>query len=636
MRKCASHGSNASPSSVTAQLWRSLLSWSLPRWSLLKWCMLLSLCACSADPDADATAVATACADNMAGSCDAGAVGDAGALVDGVVGDAASTPDGQEALDVSTDGQAVVDVSGDGATPAPPDAAALTWGCTAASAATCSSVAQSGASVGCDFWAVDLDNTFVPGGSRGYYDAAGAQYAIVVANTSAQLAANIAIENNAGVLKYDSSGALLDLSPLPPGQLRTYNLPSSQGVNGTSVSKSAFHITSSAPISAYQFNPLTKETTYSADASLLSPGSGVHFMVMSREQSFGMLRGFVTVVAIAAGLTTVDVTFGKDTIKTLASNDGSIAVYMAGESAQFELEQWDTLNLETDAVGADLTGTVILATQPVKVWAGSEAANAPNTNHCIVAKCTPAELSKGVKCGVCAADSAVGCFNNAHCASFITCCADHLEMEMIPVANWGSQYVAVKVQPQSSEPDMWRILAAQDGTTLTATPEPKGPKGLPISLPTLNKGQWFELQTADTFVLKAAGPKGDPAPILVGHFLAGASAGAGVGNIGDPAFLLAVAVAQWRSCHVFVTPHTFEFDYVSIAAPLAAQVKLDGKPLPAGAWKQVGKAYKWIRQPVAHGIHRVDATAPVAVDVYGWDDYTSYGYPAGMDLKKTP
>ena len=601
---------NASPGPITA---------------LLGWSLVLGLCACSTDPEANVPAVAVACADNVAGSCDAGVVGDAG-----------SAADGQEVLDVTTDGQVAVDVTGDGPTSATTDAATLTWGCSATSAATCESVAQSGASVGCDFWAVDLDNAFVPGGSRGYFDAAGAQYAIVVANTSAQLAANIVVENNAGAVNYDSSGALLDVSPLPPGEMRTYNLPNSQGVNGTAISKSAFHITSSVPISAYQFNPLTKEFTYSADASLLLPVSGKHFMVMSREQSFGLLRGFVTVVAISGGLTTVAVTFSKDTTKTLASNDGSIAVYKAGETAQFELEPWDTLNLETDAVGADLTGTLILTTKPVKVWAGSEAANAPNTNHCIVAKCTPAELSKGVKCGVCEADGTVSCFKNEHCASFITCCADHLEMPMIPVANWGSQYVAVKVQPQSTELDLWRILAAQDGTTLAATPEPKGPTGLPIPLPTLNKGQWFELETADTFVLEAQGPKGDPAPILVGHFLAGAGAGAVGGNIGDPAFLLAVAVAQWRSCHVFVTPDTFDFDYVSIAAPLAAQVKLDGKLLAASAWKQVGKAYKWTRQPVASGLHTVDATAPVAVDVYGWDAYSSYGYPAGMNLMQAP
>ena len=36
--------------------------------------------------------------------------------------------------------------------------------------------------MGCEFWGADLDNAFVPGGSRGYYDAAGAQYSIVVSN----------------------------------------------------------------------------------------------------------------------------------------------------------------------------------------------------------------------------------------------------------------------------------------------------------------------------------------------------------------------------------------------------------------------------------------------------------------------
>jgi hypothetical protein len=36
--------------------------------------------------------------------------------------------------------------------------------------------------IGCDYWGVDLDNAFVPGGKEGYYDASGAQFAIVVSN----------------------------------------------------------------------------------------------------------------------------------------------------------------------------------------------------------------------------------------------------------------------------------------------------------------------------------------------------------------------------------------------------------------------------------------------------------------------
>jgi len=36
--------------------------------------------------------------------------------------------------------------------------------------------------IGCEYFAADLDNAFVPGGNDGFFDAAGAQFAVVVAN----------------------------------------------------------------------------------------------------------------------------------------------------------------------------------------------------------------------------------------------------------------------------------------------------------------------------------------------------------------------------------------------------------------------------------------------------------------------
>ena len=38
------------------------------------------------------------------------------------------------------------------------------------------------------------------------------------------------------------------------------------------------------------------------------------------------------------------------------------------------------------------------------------------------------------------------------------------------------------------------------------------------------------------------------------------------------------------------------------------------------------------RLKVGDGVHSLDASAPVGVVVYGYDDDVSYGYPAGLDL----
>ncbi|MCO4759952.1 MAG: IgGFc-binding protein [Myxococcales bacterium] len=497
--------------------------------------------------------------------------------------------------------------------------------------------------IGCSFWATDLDNAFVPGGKRGYYDAAGAQYAVVVSNPSDKLAANIKIETNEGEVKVDAKGDDLDLSPLKAGELRVYNLPP-RNINGTVQAKLAYKISSSVPITAYQFNPLENVNVFSNDASLLLPEEllGKYYMVMSREQSFSVLRGFITIVATLGGTTTVNVQFSKTTGKTLASSTGKkIKVFNGGEGGEFILNQWDTLNIESDLVGSDLTGSIVTANKRVAVFAGSEAANAPNTNRCDVDLCTDKELSSNIKCGVCAYDKKTPCYKNEQCSQFITCCADHLEMQMFPIKTWGSHYVAVKLFPRGQESDYWRIMAAEDGTKVTTIPPIKNQDGKNVYVPVLNKGEWYEIETTKSFEIVAKKGDGSPAPIMVGHFMASQDAPdpnsvgpqPGDAGTGDPAFLLSIPVAQWRTEFVFLAPNKYAMNYISVAAPMDAKVSFNGKQLSPDYFEKVSKSYKMTRIFVGEGVHRVKSDKPVAVDVYGFDQYVSYGYPAGLDLK---
>ena len=497
--------------------------------------------------------------------------------------------------------------------------------------------------IGCSFWATDLDNAFVPGGKRGYYDAAGAQYAVVVSNPSDKLAANIKIETNEGPVEYDAKGDKLDLSPLKPGQLRVYNLPP-RNINGSVQAKLAYKVSSSVPITAYQFNPLENENVFSNDASLLLPEEllGKYYMVMSREQSFSILRGFITIVATLGGQTTVNVQFSKTTGKTLASSGGkTIKSFKGGEGGEFILNQWETLNIESDMVGSDLTGSIVTANKRVAVFAGSEAANAPNTNRCDVDLCTDKELSNNTKCGVCAYDKKTPCYKHEQCSQFITCCADHLEMQMFPIKTWGSHYVAVKLFPRGQESDYWRIMAAEDGTKVTTIPPIKNQDGKNVYVPVLNKGEWYEIETTKSFEIIAKKGDGKPAPIMVGHFMASQDAPdpnsvgpqPGDAGTGDPAFLLSIPVAQWRDEFVFLAPNKYAMNYISVAAPMDAVVTFDGNALSPDFFENVSKTYKMARIFVGEGVHRVRSDKPVAVDVYGFDQYVSYGYPAGLDLK---
>jgi len=503
--------------------------------------------------------------------------------------------------------------------------------------------------VGCAFWATDLDNAFVPGGNQtGYYDAANAQYSVVVSNPSDKLSSTLKVLNNEGPVPFDSKGEPLDLSPLKPGDLRVFNLPP-RNINATIQEPLAYRIESSSPIAAYQFNPLENVNVYSNDASLLLPEEMLDnwYIVMAREQSFSILRGFLTVVAVQPGPTKVTVTFAKTSGKTLPSSDGSIKSFKPGESAEFTLKQWDTLNIESDQVGGDLTGSEILADRRVAVFAGSEAANVPNTNHCLTNKCTEAQKQKGIKCGVCEWDNKTQCGSNEHCSAFITCCADHLEMQMFPVTTWGTHYVGVKLFPRGQELDSWRILAATDGTKVALNPPQKDAKGKPINVPVLDHGEWFEFESKGSFEIISKRDDGAAAPIMVGHFMASQDAPepntsgsqSGDAGTGDPAFLLAIPIEQWRTDYVFLTPNKYAQNYISIAAPMDAEVLIDGEPLAPDLFQNINKDHKFVRLFVNPGTHVVRALPVgkeprrVAVDVYGFDQYVSYGYPAGLDLK---
>ncbi|MGC6417735.1 MAG: IgGFc-binding protein [Bradymonadia bacterium] len=465
--------------------------------------------------------------------------------------------------------------------------------------------------IGCDYWAADLDNALVPGGD-GFLNAERAPYAIVVSNPHPSFTAQVTVANNEEVVAD---------TLVPPLGLHVFNLPH-RDINQTSITPFAYRVRSSIPIIAYQFNPLENEEVFSNDASLLLPSHvlGDKYLVMTREQSFAQLRGFLTVVAIKEEPTTVSVTVTART----QGGVGGIPAMEPGERFEAVLNQFDVLNIKTGAPGADLTGSSIESSQPVVVFAGSEAANVPNTNHCI-------NVDPVDGLGVCEADQEVPCRDNYDCnaAGLNTCCADHLEQQLFPISTWGRHYVATKSYERGNERDYWRIIASEDDTKIETVP-PQQP------IPTLNAGDWYEFGSREHFEIIS------DKPIMVGQFLASEHAPnpnrrnrlePGDAATGDPAFILAVPTEQYRPDFVFLAPDKYAFDYVSITAPVESNVFFDDVPIAEG-WEAIGDGSEWrtARFQIGDGVHFLDADQPISVVVYGYDQYVSYGYPGGLNL----
>jgi hypothetical protein len=506
--------------------------------------------------------------------------------------------------------------------------------------------------VGCDYWAVDLDNAYEVQGGK-IYDAQNAQFAVIVSNTTAttaQVTVTLGPDKtdpNTKTKIYTVAGKALQVIKLPDP---SWGLKP-QNQDGTSINKLAYRIRSSQPIVAYQFNPLQNYGVFSNDASLLIPTTAVgkEYWVLSRAQ-LGTYRGYVTVVATQPGKTLV--TFVSSAV-TLAGKDADgqpIPAMKKGEKKTFTLYQGEVLNIETndtnpsDNIGEDLTGSYVSADRPVVVFGGSEASNSPTFGNCV-----PSTFGKVCASTTLAGMSGQACSNDQQCKT--PCCADHLEEQMFPVESLGTHYVAARLWPRGKEKDAWRVLAVQNGTKVTITPD------IGVSVPTLNQGQWYEFETTADFVIES------DKPLLVGQYMAssyatvtkepatcqsdltcaqsGFTAKCEPGGfqkfcapIGDPSLLLGIATTQYLPEYRFLVPAEYVANYVSIIAPQGAQVELDGTPLLPSNFKAIGSTgWTVAKLPAAPGTHHLASTKKIGLYVYGYDDDVSYGYAGGALLE---
>ena len=172
-------------------------------------------------------------------------------------------------------------------------------------------------------------------------------------------------------------------------------------------------------------------------------------------------------------------------------------------------------------------------------------------------------------------------------------------------------------------------MASQDGTEVVLNP--------PVAtVPTLDTAKWFEFETSADFEISATHP------ILVGQFLAAEHApdpgqDEGDAGIGDPSFMLAVPIRQFRDSYVFFAPDIYQWNYVSIAKKKSSSALLNGieaEQHPGAQSAEIlNSVWKAVRVPIAEGLHTLECADTCSVMVHGFDQYVSYGYPGGLNLE---
>lgn len=540
----------------------------------------------------------------------------------------------------------------------------------------CEIAVENASYVGCEYYAVDLDNANV--GEA--LNAAAQQFAVVLSNPSPSLDATVIVELNAAPVG-EPYNAMVVAGPLDvgPRALEVIELPARE-VDGsppgefdtgthTALTSNAYRITASAPIIAYQFNPLENFDVFSNDASLLVPTSALssggksaqsNYLAIGWPQTiadadcdakcepkdkdclsacmatdFGEhLRSTLTIVGTEDD-TTVAVQLSTDIVGTEAITDVT-----AGSVVEVVLGPFDVLNLETGSFNADFTGSNVIADRPVVVFSGNEASDVP--------------YFPGL--------------------SQRQCCADHLEEQLSPTHTLGTTFVAVRspsrtcalhdagsdVRCEEDEYDVFRFVGTGEFPEVeTSLPSPNQSFGL-------DPGRPRDVLSYEDFWIRATGA------IEVGQFITSQWVVCGPGNndqpCGDPAFILLPPVEQYRTDYLFLVPDKYAFDYLLIAAPAevidptdislrlndqditdldycVARPIVEPVPVQDELVDFVTITCALSRPEIDNGppatvddglqydgVHRLTSNRPVGLAIYGFDAFVSYGYAGGTNL----
>jgi hypothetical protein len=480
----------------------------------------------------------------------------------------------------------------------------------------CQIAAEQPSNVGCEFWAVDLDQ------QDGFGDPASAPWGVAISNAGSGKA-DITIEINEAPVgeplalstvqqKSVDAGSLLALV-LPTRELDCGTKPNDYASPGTCLSSRAFRITSSAPIVVYQFNVF--ENAYSNDASLLLPTNalGNIYRVLGwpaghpvKVPGFNIIdRSYVTVVGTTPNT--------KVTVKPSWRIKGNppIAQTAAGGEIVATIGPFDVLNLETDdgtfqddvKTLADLSGTLVQATAPVAVFSGVETTSAPG-----------GVLEIPVPPGWTTED---------------TCCLDHLEDQLFPVESVGMNYVIPRSPIRSTgsfhEPDILRFVGAAEAANVTTT------LPAPFASFTLQPGEVKTTWTQDDVIITS------DKPVMVGQILVSNEYLDGA-YIGDPSLTVYPPVDQFRNDYIFLAPGSWDQSWVVIAAEQGSDVAVDGTN-PGNCIVTLSgtlgdKTYESRRCPLDEGVHGLHGDKPFGVVAYGYGAAGSYAIVGGADVKK--
>ncbi len=511
---------------------------------------------------------------------------------------------------------------------------------------TCAAANDLHSYVGCDFWPTIIANpvwdVFDP--------------AVVVANGSMMPAQVVidgpnAFHQEVTVAAGGLQTVLLKwVTDLKGPEFSTVNTSGGRQKNSVRVDKGAYHMTSTVPVTAWQFNPLqyTKPAcpgitggesgcrSASVDASLLLPSTAMTgnyriFGYSSKNEGdqWGSTPSGAAITATVDN-TVVTVQLGPKCGAELypttdlgvcvsASVSPGVAEQKANDIVTYNMNAGDVIELvaawakDPQTKNADLSGSVVNATQPVQVVAFNAIAQLPD---------------------------------------YSVANADHMEETVLPAEVLGNEYIVVPPTTPlgNSVGHVVRIYGNVDNTHLTY-PGTK-PAGAPdvlmagdvVQIPPLPKGQPAAdcITVPDHCIVSEPFVVQGDQPFAVASFMVGGTLqmpGTDPTNSqGDPSMTMEVAPKQFRQQYTFLAPADYQENYADVLVPMGASVLLDGMPLSTAPTPIPGSTFGFVRAKLNNagtGAHDISTTDPngLGLQVEGFGFATSYYYPGGLNLK---
>ena len=481
---------------------------------------------------------------------------------------------------------------------------------------TCDEAAMFKTYVGCDYWPTVTDNVVAD-----IFD-----FAVAVANVGSD-SANVTVTGPGGVnKKVTVAGGSISKVYLPwVSALKSVGMGGSAAnalKSSVLATKSAYHLVSDKPVVVYQFSPLEFEAkggeagkdwsscvplgsgpacySYSNDASLLLPSTAMtgNYRIMgitgwSEEAAPGFPLQPVSpsyfVVTGTANGTKVTVKLG--TMGAVVGGSG-IPTTPANGTLTFNLDAGDVAEvIGTNGADGDFSGSLLTATQPVQVITGISCINLPR--------------------------GAPAC--------------DHVEETVFPAETLGKHYVVMRpAGPKNNAVgQVVRFFGNVDGTMLTY--KPSQPPTCPAFL---NAGQVADCGVVSTDFEVSGDKEFGIATFLLAGSVVDPDMSAPQPQ-GDPSQSFAVTVEQYRKSYVFLAPNDYKTSFVDIIAPPGATITLDGQSVGAQLSAIGGTSFIGGHVSLGagkDGVHVLDSSDPIGIQVIGYGDNTSYQYPGGLNL----